>query len=77
MQSLWCCQQILTKSVAQVHVYLPEGTLALREGTKVHIDVVLLVCQFLEVGKEIAFHLSTTILTFGRYLMAVGVCPMC
>ena len=61
MQSLWCCQQILTKSVAQVHVYLTEGTLALREGTKVHIDVlplgVLLVCQFLEVCKEIAFHL--------------------
>ena len=61
MQSLWCCKQILTKSVAQVHVYLPEGTLALREGTKVHIDVlplgVLLVCQSLEVGKEIAFHL--------------------
>ena len=61
MQSLWCCQQILTKSVAQVHVYLTEGTLALREGTKVHIDVlplgVLLVCQFLEVGKEISFHL--------------------
>ena len=61
MQSLWCCQQILTKPVAQVHVYLPEGTLALREGTKVHIGVlplgVLLVCQFLEVGKEIAFHL--------------------
>ena len=61
MQSLWCCKQILTKTVAQVHVYLPEGTLALREGTKVHIDVmplgVLLVCQFLEVGKEIAFHL--------------------
>ena len=61
MQSLWCCQQILTKSVAQVHVYLTEGTLALREGTKVHIDVlplgVLLVCQSLEVSKEIAFHL--------------------
>ena len=61
MQSLWCCQQILTKSVAQVHVYLTEGTLALREGTEVHIDVlpfgVLLVCQSLEVGKEIAFHL--------------------
>ena len=61
MQSLWCCQQILTKSVAQVHVYLPEGTLALREGTKVHIDVlplgVFLVCQSLEVGKEISFHL--------------------
>ena len=61
MQSLWCCQQILTKSVAQVHVNLSKGTLALRKGTKVHIDVlplgVLLVCQFLEVGKEIAFHL--------------------
>ena len=61
MQSLWCCQQILTKSVAQVHVNLPKGTLALREETKVHIDVlplgVLLVRQFLEVGKEIAFHL--------------------
>lgn len=61
MQSLWCCQQILTKSVAQVHVYLTEGTLALREGTKVHIDVlplgVLLVCQSLEVGEEISFHL--------------------
>ena len=61
MQSLWCCQQILTKSVAQVHVYLPEGTLTLREGTKVHINVlplgVLLVCQFLEVGEEISFHL--------------------
>ena len=61
VQSLWCCQQILTKSVAQVHVNLPKGTLALREGTKVHIDVlplgVLLVRQFLEVGKEIAFHL--------------------
>ena len=61
MQSLWCCQQILPKSVAQVHVYLTEGTLALRECTKVHIDVlplgVLLVRQFLEVGKEIAFHL--------------------
>ena len=60
MQSLWCCQQILTKSVAQVHVYLPKGTLALREGTKVHIDVlplgVLLVCQFLEVCKEISLH---------------------
>ena len=60
MQSLWCCQQILTKSVAQVHVYLPKGTLALREGTKVHIDVlplgVLLVRQFLEVGKEISLH---------------------
>ena len=61
MQSLWCCQQILTKSVAQVHVYLPKGTLALREGTKVHIDVlplgVLLVRQSLEVGEEISFHL--------------------
>ena len=61
MQSLRCCQQILTKSVAQVHVYLPEGTLALREGAEVHIDVlplgVLLVCQSLEVDKEIAFHL--------------------
>ena len=49
------------KSRIQVYVYLPEGTLALRECTKVHIDVlplgVLLVCQFLEVGKEIAFHL--------------------
>ena len=60
MQSLWCCQQILTKSVAQVHVYLPKGTLALRECTKVHIDVlplgVLLVCQFLEVGEEISLH---------------------
>ena len=39
MQSLWCCKQILTKSVAQVHVYLTEGTLALRKGTEVHIDV--------------------------------------
>ena len=61
MQSLWCCQQILTKSVAQVYVYLTEGTLALREGTEVHIDVlplgVLLVRQSLEVGKEIAFHI--------------------
>ena len=61
MQSLWCCQQILTESVAQVHVYLTEGTLALREGTKVHIDVlplgVFLVCQFLEVGEEISFNL--------------------
>ena len=41
--------------------YLPKGTLALRECTKVHIDVlpfgVLLVCQFLEVSKEFAFHL--------------------
>ena len=59
MQSLWCYQQILTKSVAQVHVYLPKGTLALRKGTKVYIDVlplrVLLVRQFLEVGKELAF----------------------
>ena len=61
MQSLWCCQQILTKSVAQVHVNLSKGTLALREGTKVHIDVlplgVFLVCQSLEVGEEISFHL--------------------
>ena len=61
MQSLWCCKQILTKSVAQVHVNLSKGTLALREGTEVHIDVlplgVLLVRQSLEVGKEIAFHL--------------------
>ena len=61
MLSLWCCKQILTKSVAQIHVYLTEDTLALREGTKVHINVlpfgVLLVCQFLEVGKEISFHL--------------------
>ena len=60
MQSLWCCQQILTKPVAQVHVYLTEGTLTLREGTKVHIDVlplgVLLVRQSLEVGKEISLH---------------------
>ena len=60
MQSLWCCQQILPKPVAQVHVYLPEGTLALREGTKVHIDVlplgVLLVRQLLEVDKEISLH---------------------
>ena len=60
MQSLWCCQQILTKSVAQVHFYFTEGTLALREGTKVHIDVlplgVLLVRQFLEVDKEISLH---------------------
>ena len=59
MQSLWCCQKILSESVAQVHVYLPEGTLALSEDTKVHIDVlplgVLLVRQFLEVGKELAF----------------------
>ena len=61
VQSLRCCQKIFTEPVAQVHVYLPEGTLALREGTEVHIDVlplgVLLVCQSLEVGKEIAFHL--------------------
>ena len=61
MQSLWCCQQILPKSVAQVHVYLLEGTLTLLEGTKVHIDVlplgVLLVCQSLEVGKKISLHL--------------------
>ena len=61
MQSLWFCKQILTKSVAQIHVNLSKGTLALREGTKVHIDVlplgVLLVCQFLEVGEEISFHL--------------------
>ena len=61
MQSLWCCKQILAESVAQVHVYLPKGTLALREGTKVHIDVlplgVLLVRQSLEVGEEISFHL--------------------
>ena len=59
MQSLWCYQQILTKSVAQVHVYLPKGTLALYEGIEVHIDVlplrVLLVRQFLEVSKELAF----------------------
>ena len=59
MQSLWCCKQILTKSVAQVHVYLPKGTLDLYEGIEVHIDVlplgVLLVCQFLEVSKELAF----------------------
>ena len=59
MQSLWCCQQILTKSVAQILVYLPESTLALYEGIEVHIDVlplrVLLVCQFLEVSKELAF----------------------
>ena len=61
MQSLWCSKQILTEFVAQVYVYLPEGTLALCEGAEVHIDVlplgVLLVCQFLEVGKKIAFHL--------------------
>ena len=61
MQSLGCCQQRLTTSVAQVHVYLTEGTLALREGTKVHIDVlpfgILLVRQFLEVRKEIDLHL--------------------
>ena len=61
VKSLRSCQQIHTKSVAQVHVYLPKGTLALREGIEVHIDVlplgVLLVCQFLEVGKEIALHL--------------------
>lgn len=61
VQSLWCCQQTLTKSVAQVHVYLPKGTLALCEGAEMHIDVlplgVLLVRQFLEVGKEISFHL--------------------
>ena len=59
MQSLWCCQKILSESVAQVHVYLPKGTLAGGEGMKVHIDVlplrILLVCQFLEVGKELAF----------------------
>ena len=50
----------MRRSVAQVHVYLTESTLALREGTKVHINVlplgVLFVCQFLEVGKEIARH---------------------
>ena len=34
MQSLWCCQQILTKSVAQVHIYLPEGTFTLYEGAE-------------------------------------------
>ena len=65
MQSLWCCKQILTKSVAQIHVYLYKGTLALREGTKVHINVlplgVLLVCQFLEVGKEISWKISVSI----------------
>ena len=59
MQSLWCYQQILMKSVAQVYVYLPKGTLALYEGIEVHIDVlplrVLLVCQYLEVSKELAF----------------------
>ena len=59
MQSPWFCQKILAKSVAQVHVYLPEGTLVLYEGIEVHIDVlplrVLLVCQFLEVGKVLAF----------------------
>ena len=50
---------ILSESVAKVHVNLSKGTLALRKGTKVHIDVlplrVLLVCQFLEVSKELAF----------------------
>ena len=61
VQSLRRCQQVLTEFVAQVHVYLPEGTLALREGAEVHIDMlplgVLLVCQFLEIGKEVALHL--------------------
>ena len=61
MQSLWCCQQILHELDTEVNGDLSEGTLALREGTKVHIDVLplgfLLVCQFLEVGEEISFHL--------------------
>ena len=57
MQSLWCYQQILTKSVAQVHVYLPKGALAFHEPLKVLVHVlplgVLLFCLLLEVGKEV------------------------
>lgn len=49
------------KSVAQVHVYLPKGTLALCEGAEMHIDVlslgVFLVCQLIKVGKENSLHL--------------------
>ena len=61
MQSLWCCKQILTKSVAQVRVYPPEGILALCEGAEMHIDVlplgVFLVCQLIKVVKENSLHL--------------------
>ena len=58
---LRCCLQILHELDTEVNGDLSEGTLSLYEGIEVHIDVlplrVLLVCQFLEVGKEIAFHL--------------------
>ena len=58
---LRCCLQILHELDTEVNGDLSEGTLALREDTKVHIDMlplgVLLFCQFLEVGEEISFHL--------------------
>ena len=58
---LWCCQQILTKSVAEVNGDFIETALVVAEPGKVLIDVlplaVLLVCFLLEVGTEIAFHL--------------------
>ena len=55
-------QQVLHELAAQVHIHLFKGTFAAHEPLEVLVDVLPLdippVCQFLEVGEEISFHLS-------------------
>ena len=61
VDSLWGIQKVLAKLVAEVNGDFIETAHVVAELGKVLIDVlplgVLLVCQFLEVGKEIAFHI--------------------
>ena len=60
MYGLWGVKQILHELAAQVHIHLFKGTFAVHEPLEMFIDVlpldILPVCQFLKVGKEIAFH---------------------
>ena len=55
-------QQVFHELAAQVHVHLFKGAFAVYKTLKVLIDVlpldILPVCQFLEVGEKIPFHLG-------------------
>ena len=62
VDSLRRTQQVLHELAAQVHIHLLKGTFAVHKPFKVLVNVlpldVFTVCQALEIGKEIAFHLG-------------------
>ena len=62
MYGLRSTKQILHELAAQVHVHFLKGASAVHKPLEMFIDVspldILPVCQFLEVGEEIAFHLG-------------------